>query len=135
LIPLLLRSIRERAPFTVNGKDYATPDGTCIRDYIHVYDLATAHLAALEALFREERSLALNVGTGTGHSILQVCKAAEKATGKCAQIVYGPRRTGDPAELVADPARIEAELNWKPVRSSLPQILEDAWVFEQMTAA
>ena len=129
LIPLLLRAIQTGNPVQIFGDDYPTPDGTCVRDYIHVSDLADAHVAALDHLMKGGESGAFNVGTGTGHSVLEVLRAVEKATGQKVPHTVAPRREGDPAELVADSTRLQSVLGWKPRRSSLHEIVNDAWAF------
>lgn len=101
-------------PFTINGSDYPTPDGTCIRDYIHVSDLADAHLAALDHLREGGASRVFNCGSGHGYSNLEVVKSVERLAHKPLALTMGPRRPGDPAALVADISRIVRELGWKP---------------------
>ena len=130
LIPLLFRAVLTGKPITLFGDDYATPDGTCIRDYIHVDDLANAHIAALRHLLGGGASDVFNVGTGEGYSVKDVLAAVERVTGRKVPHVVGPRREGDPARLVADSAKLRAALGWKPVRSSLDDIIRDAWAFE-----
>ncbi len=135
LIPLLFRAIRTGAPITVFGEDYPTPDGTCVRDYIHVSDLAEAHILALEALLAPDAaSVALNVGTGSGHSVREVIRAVEDVTGKKVPFVMGPRRDGDPPVLVADSAKLRATLGWKPRHSDLREIVSTAWQFAERRA-
>ncbi|HUA83858.1 MAG TPA: UDP-glucose 4-epimerase GalE [Bryobacteraceae bacterium] len=129
LIPLLLRALDSGQPMQIFGDDYPTPDGTCIRDYIHVADLAEAHAAALDHLLRGGASDAFNVGTGRGHTVREVLRAVEQATGRKVPYAIAPRRAGDPAELVADSAKLRAALGWKPLRSDLRQIVGDAWAF------
>ena len=129
LIPLLLRAIDSGQPMQIFGDDYPTPDGTCIRDYIHVADLAEAHAAALDHLLRGGASDAFNVGTGRGHTVREVLRTVEQATGRKVPYAIAPRRAGDPAELVADSAKLRAALGWKPLRSDLRQIVGDAWAF------
>jgi UDP-glucose 4-epimerase len=109
----------------VFGSDYPTPDGTCIRDYIHVTDLAEAHVKALEHLIGGGNSIALNLGTGGGHSVKEVIAAVEAIAGKPVRTRYGPRRAGDPPALVADPSRAESVLGWKAKRS-LTEIVSTA---------
>jgi UDP-glucose 4-epimerase len=130
LIPLLLRAVRTGEPITLFGDDYDTPDGTCIRDYIHVADLAEAHVLALDALVAGAASAAYNVGTGTGHSVLEVLRATEEVTGKQTPYVMGPRREGDPPVLVADANRLTRSLGWKPRFTDLREIVATAWEFE-----
>jgi UDP-glucose 4-epimerase len=131
LIPLIFRAIRTGQPITVFGEDYDTPDGTCIRDYIHVVDLAEAHVAALESLLGGAPSNAFNVGTGSGHSVREVIRAAEEVTGRTVPWTVGPRREGDPPVLVADSRKLQGHLNWKPRNADLRQIRESAWAFDQ----
>jgi UDP-glucose 4-epimerase len=129
LIPLMFRAIQTGKPITLFGDDYDTPDGTCIRDYIHVTDLAQAHIAAVEALCAGGESKKYNVGTGHGYSVKEVLSAVEKATGKKVPFVMGPRRDGDPPTLVADSTRLQLELGWKPQYSDLHRIVETAWAW------
>lgn len=131
LIPLLFRAIRTGQPVTLFGDDYATPDGTCIRDYIHVTDLAQAHIAAVEMLCADGESNKYNVGTGRGYSVKEVLQAVEKVTGEKVPFVMGPRREGDPPELVADSSRLQRELAWKPGYSDLETIVKTAWEWER----
>lgn len=129
LIPLLFRAVQTGKPVTLFGDDYATPDGTCIRDYIHVTDLAQAHIAAVEALVGGSESKKFNVGTGLGFSVKEVVNAVEKVTGKKVPFQMGPRREGDPPILVADSTRLQRELGWKPEYSDLHRIVETAWAW------
>ncbi len=129
LIPLLFNAIQSGKPVTVFGDDYATPDGTCIRDYIHVTDLARAHIAALEALSTGGPSKKYNAGTGHGYSIREVMNTVEDVTGKKIPFVMGGRREGDPAMLVADSTRLQSELGWKPEYSGLEKIVKTAWAW------
>ena len=131
LIPLLLRAIATGEPVTIYGDDYSTPDGTCIRDYIHVADLAVAHQAALEKLLAGGASDAFNVGTGRGHSVMEVVEAVEKAIGKKVPRKIGPRREGDPPALVANSDKLKRTLGWKPKFTELADIVETAWLFEK----
>jgi UDP-glucose-4-epimerase GalE len=131
LIPLIFRAIRTGQPLTVFGGDYPTPDGTCIRDYIHVGDLASAHAAGLDHLMRGGASGIFNAGTGQGHSVRQVIDAAERVTGLKVPWVLGSRRDGDPPELVADSTKLQIQLGWRPVTTSLDQMIASAWTFEQ----
>jgi UDP-glucose 4-epimerase len=135
LIPLLFRAIETGNPVTVFGEDYPTPDGTCIRDYIHVSDLAQAHIGAVEHLLNGGASNKFNVGTGSGYSVRQVMDAVEKVTGKKIPYTVGPRREGDPPELVADSSKLQKTLNWKPKFSDLETIVRTAWAFEQSRKA
>lgn len=133
LIPLLFRAIRTGEPVTIFGDDYDTPDGTCIRDYIHVSDLADAHVLAVEKLLAGGSSDAFNVGTGTGHSVKEVVEAAEAVTGEKVPRSIGPRREGDPPELVANPEKLRRTLGWKPRYPDLEDIVASAWQFETST--
>jgi UDP-glucose-4-epimerase GalE len=127
LIPLALRAAAGRGPeLQVFGSDYPTPDGTCIRDYVHVNDLASAHVKALEHLAAGNESVALNLGTGTGASVQEVISAVEEVTGKRVPRKMVPRRPGDPSELVANPAKVQAVLGWKPTRG-LREAVATAW--------
>jgi UDP-glucose 4-epimerase len=108
------------------GTDYPTADGTCIRDYIHVNDLAEAHALALHRLSSGEPSFAVNLGTGNGHSILEILKSVEEVTGSRVNRTEAPRRAGDPPALVADPTRAQKLLGWKATRS-LRDIVSTAW--------
>ena len=127
LIPLVLRAAETGKPVTVFGDDYPTPDGTCIRDYIHVSDLADAHIAAVEYLMNGGKSDVFNLGTGQGHSVKQVLAAVERVTGKKAPFTMGPRREGDPPELVADAGKVRRVLGWQAKRRDLEGIVRDAW--------
>ncbi len=131
LIPLVLRAVQTGNPVTLFGDDYPTPDGTCIRDYIHVSDLAQAHVLALEHLLGEGAPGAFNVGTGTGHSVKEIVAEVEHTTGKKVPQVIGPRREGDPPSLVADSQKLQRVLGWAPQRASLDRIVSDAWKFAQ----
>jgi UDP-glucose-4-epimerase GalE len=129
LIPLLFRAIQTGEPATVFGDDYPTPDGTCIRDYIHVNDLAQAHILALEALARGAPGNAFNVGTGTGNSVREVLSAVEAVTGRKVPHKIGPRRAGDPSHLVANADRLRRTLGWKPEYDDLRKNVATAWNF------
>lgn len=127
LIPLALSAAAGLGPeLKVFGSDYPTPDGTCIRDYIHVNDLASAHLKALEYLAAGKESIAVNVGTGEGASVQEVISAVEDVTGKRVPHVMVARRPGDPPRLVANPAKAQALLQWKATRG-LREVVETAW--------
>ena len=132
LIPLLFRAVATGEPVQIFGNDYATPDGTCIRDYIHVSDLATAHLAALDHLLAGGASAAFNVGTGAGLTVLEVLRAVEKVTGKSVPHKIAPRREGDPTELVADSTKLRKTLGWEPRHSGIEEIVRDAWAYYQL---
>ncbi len=127
LIPLALQAAAGRGPeLQVFGADYPTPDGTCVRDYIHVNDLASAHVKALDHLAAGKESIAVNIGTGSGYSVQQVISAVEEVTGKRVPRKIGPRRPGDPPALVANPAKAQALLQWKATRG-LREVVETAW--------
>ena len=131
LIPLVLQVAAGRRPqITVFGEDYATPDGTCIRDYIHVNDLGEAHLLALQRLWDGGTSAAYNLGNGNGFSVREVIDTARTVTGRAIPVEYGERRAGDPARLVADSQRAQTELGWTPRRADLATIIADAWRWE-----
>lgn len=130
LIPLILRAVRTGQPMTLFGDDYPTPDGTCIRDYIHVDDLASAHIAALNHLISGGASEVFNAGTGRGFSVREVVEAVERITGRKVPYTMGPRREGDPAQLVANSAKLRQTLGWQPRFDTLESIIESAWVFE-----
>lgn len=126
LIPLALMAARDGdRPLKVFGTDYPTPDGTCIRDYIHVSDLARAHVLALAALDETQSSIAVNLGTGHGRSILEILDGIEKVTGRSVPIVHAARRPGDPPELVADASAARDILGFTAMRSDLETILRD----------
>lgn len=129
LIPNLLRAVRTGEAVTLFGDDYPTPDGTPIRDYIHVLDLADAHLAALEWTGRQPAGTAeaCNLGSGGGYSVHEVVAAAERVTGRAVPRVIGPRREGDPPVLVAAIDRAREVLGWTPVRGSLDEMIGSAW--------
>jgi UDP-arabinose 4-epimerase len=128
LIPLALQAATGARPaLEIFGTDYPTPDGTAIRDYIHVSDLAEAHVGALCYLLSGGASTAANLGTGAGYSVRQVIEAVERIAWRTVPVREGPRRTGDPAALVADPARAAAVLGWAPRHSGLDEIVATAW--------
>jgi len=130
LIPLILKTaLGQREVIKVFGTDYSTPDGTCLRDYIHVLDLAKAHILALEALEAGSESGVYNVGTGSGYSVKEVIETARKITGRTIPVLESPRRPGDPDQLVAKVEKIKTVLGWTPVHSSLEQIMESAWAW------
>jgi UDP-glucose 4-epimerase len=131
LIPLLLKAVVTGQPMTIFGTDYPTPDGTCIRDYIHVDDLAKAHIAAIDHLLAGGASEVFNVGTGRGFSVREVMAAVEAVTGKPVPHVFGARREGDPAELVADSSKLRERLGWSPDYTELERIVASAWPSEQ----
>ena len=131
LIPLLLQAADTGVPVTLFGDDYPTPDGTCIRDYIHVMDLAEAHLLALHHLERGGESQRFNVGTGSGYSVREVLAAVEEVTGKKVPFVMGPRREGDAPVLVANSDKLKTVLGWKPKYTDAKDIVRSAWEFYQ----
>jgi UDP-glucose-4-epimerase GalE len=130
LIPLLFRAIRTGVPVTLFGDDYATPDGTCIRDYIHVTDLARAHILAVESLSAGHPSARFNAGTGRGFSVREVLRVVEEVTGYSVPHRIGPRREGDPPLLVADSGSLQKRLGWNPQYSDLKTIIETGWRWE-----
>jgi UDP-glucose-4-epimerase GalE len=127
LIPLVLEAALGRSTVEIYGDDYPTPDGTCVRDYIHVLDLAEAHVRALDALREGSPSMALNLGTGEGQSVRQVIEAVESVTGRKVPRRVVARREGDPAALVADPALAGKVLGWRPQCSDMESIVSSAW--------
>jgi UDP-glucose 4-epimerase len=128
LIPLALRSLMDaKKGITIFGTDYPSKDGTCIRDYIHVYDLADAHIAAMQQLLEGKPSSQYNLGNGLGFSVREVLQTIEKVTGKSLNIIEGKRRPGDPPILVADSSKARRELNWIPHYPELETIVEHAW--------
>jgi UDP-glucose 4-epimerase len=132
LIPLVLQvAAGRREAITIYGKDYDTPDGTCIRDYIHVEDLCDAHLLALEALLSGHKGGRYNLGNGNGHSVAEVVAAVERVTGSAVPRVYGQRREGDPPRLVADSHLARKELGWTPRLADLDTIIQHAWNWER----
>jgi UDP-arabinose 4-epimerase len=132
LVPLVLDAASGRRPsVTVFGADYDTPDGTCIRDYIHVTDLANAHVQALGALEMGSQSTVYNLGNGEGFSVLDVVHAVERVTGLTVPASRGDRRVGDPAALVSDAALARDELGWQPQITSIDEIVRTAWAWHQ----
>jgi UDP-arabinose 4-epimerase len=128
LIPLVLQTAAGKRPnITIYGTDYDTPDGTCIRDYVHVSDLAEAHVLALKALSSNGSSANYNLGTGRGFSVREVIQTAHSVTGRVIPVREGPRRPGDPPRLVADATRANTELGWTPKYADLNQIIKSAW--------
>lgn len=127
LIPRVLQvALGQAETATIFGTDYPTPDGTCIRDYVHIADLVSAHLLALEAL-QEKDALVYNVGSGHGFSVRQVVEAAREVTGQAIPAIEEPRRPGDPPRLVASPARIRRDLGWEARHSDLKEMVSSAW--------
>jgi len=135
VIPLAIRAARGGTPFTVFGTDYATPDGTCIRDYIHVVDLASAHLAALQRLENGGPGGCWNLGTGRGVSVLDLLAAVERVVGVSIERVNGARREGDPPALVADPGAAKGDLGWTAQVSDLDRVVSDAAAFDAQQPA
>ncbi|HBL36099.1 MAG TPA: UDP-glucose 4-epimerase GalE, partial [Firmicutes bacterium] len=132
LIPIVLQTaLGARDHLELYGTDYPTPDGTCVRDYIHVADLSQAHLLALKALAAGGNSAIYNLGNGQGYSNKEVIETARRVTGKEIRVLNGPRRPGDPAVLVASSAKIKAELGWNPKYPDLEQIIATAWRWHQ----
>jgi len=134
LIPLLIRAVVSGKPITIFGDDYETPDGTCIRDYIHVTDLAEAHVVAIEKLLAGGASDVFNVGTGAGQSVLEVLRAVEQVSGRNVPHEIGPRREGDPPVLVANSDKLQRALGWKPKFPEIRDIVATAWQFEEKKA-
>ena len=132
LIPLILDvALGRRANIKIFGRDYPTKDGTCIRDYIHVRDLAEAHLLALGALSESKSRLIYNIGNGQGFSVVEVIESVRRVTGRPIAVEECPRRPGDPAVLVASSEKIKTELGWKPKFAELDQIVASAWEWQQ----
>ena len=135
LIPLILQVASQRRPhLTMHGEDYATPDGTCVRDYIHVEDLCSAHLLALRQLLAGGGSARYNLGNGNGFSVREVIEAARRVTGHAIPVVIGARRAGDPPALVADARAARAALGWQPQYADLDTMLAHAWAWERKHA-
>lgn len=130
LIPLVMKALLQGSELSVFGTDYDTPDGTCIRDYVHVSDLARAHILALQALQAGQASQALNVGTGQGFSVREVIEESQRLTGQRLLLTYEPRREGDPPILVADNTRL-LEMGWRAQSSDLTTILSSAWTWHK----
>jgi len=131
LIPIILQvALGKRDSISIYGTDYPTPDGTCVRDYVHISDLAQAHLLALEALEAKPKQI-YNLGNGRGFSVREVIETARKVTGHKIRALETPRRPGDPAVLVASSEKIQNELGWKPEHAELEQIIASAWAWHQ----
>lgn len=129
LVPVILRAALGLAPaVTVFGTDYPTPDGTCIRDYIHVEDLCAAHITAMQAV-RSGETRFYNLGIGKGYSVKEVIDSARRVTGREIPVQYGPRRPGDPATLFADSSKIQRELGWRPTYTDIDAIVATAWTW------
>ncbi|MDD3437588.1 MAG: UDP-glucose 4-epimerase GalE [Candidatus Gastranaerophilales bacterium] len=132
LIPIVLKAIKGDIPnIKVFGTDYDTPDGTCIRDYIHVEDLADAHMLALEKIFKDNKSIHINLGTGIGTSVKEIIQAAEEVTGQKVPLVYVGRREGDPAILYASNNKAKELLNWTTKYMDIKEIIKTAWLWEK----
>ena len=132
LIPLMLDAIDgKRDALTIFGTDYDTPDGTCIRDYVHVCDLVDAHMLGLNWLLEDKGSRVFNLGTGTGFSVREVVEQSREVTNRAVPMTEGDRRPGDCTKLVSGSVRAETELGWRPKRSTLPQMIADAWRWHQ----
>lgn len=135
LVPnVLLAALGHRPGLDIFGDDYDTPDGTCVRDYVHVNDIAAAHLLALDHMDAHGGAEVFNLGSGTGYSIRQVVEAARRITGRDIPATIGPRRSGDAGTLVADSARARALLGWAPALTDLDTIIETAWAWHQAPA-
>ena len=134
LVPVVMKAtLGKRPPVQVFGTDYPTPDGTAVRDYIHVEDLADAHIRAVDHLERGGPSVALNVGTGVGSSVLEVIRATEAASGRTVPVELGPRRVGDPTVVFAEPTLVRETLGWAP-RFGLDEIVSSAWRWHRSQA-
>jgi UDP-glucose 4-epimerase len=127
----LLEAAEGGRAFTIFGDDYPTPDGTCVRDYVHVTDLADAHVRALRALLDGADPMALNLGTGRGSSVRELVATVHEVTGRDFPVQFGPRRPGDPPALVADPTRAREKLGWRPVHSEPATQVAHAWAWRQ----
>jgi UDP-glucose 4-epimerase len=135
LIPLVLQvATGERASIRIFGTDYPTPDGTCLRDYIHVSDLTRAHLLALEALLGGAGNSTYNLGNSTGYSVKEIIDTARAITGHPIPAETAPRRAGDPAVLIADSSKIRRDLGWQPGYEAIDAIIRTAWVWHQREA-
>lgn len=129
IIPNAIKAAINGTPFRLNGTDYDTPDGTCVRDYIHVLDLVEAHILAVRKMDSENGVFAYNVGTGEGYSNQEVIKMVEEISGKTIAVEKAPRRSGDPAKLIADPTSIKSELSFEPKNSDLKTIITSAYTW------
>lgn len=128
LIPLILEAaLGKREAITIFGTDYPTADGTCVRDYIHVNDLASAHVLAMQHLAQGGKSEVFNLGTGNGFSVKEIVDATKKVTGVDFKVIIGERRAGDPGTLIASSQKIQTMLGWKPIYSSVENVIKDAW--------
>jgi UDP-glucose 4-epimerase len=131
IIPLLIRAVRDDKPFTIYGNDYATHDGTCIRDYVHVKDIASAHVKAYKYLLTSKKNQTFNLGTGRGYSIKELIDTAQAICKRIARVEYAPRRAGDVPILIADPAKAERILHWEPTHSDITDIFSSVYLWEQ----
>lgn len=131
IIPLAIQAMKENKAFTIFGTDYDTADGSCVRDYVHVEDLCSAHLLALDALVSGAKSTVYNVGTGKGYSNREVVQKISEVSGQTLEISTGDKRPGDAGTLVADSARIKKQLGWIPHYSDLTTIVKTAWEFHK----
>jgi UDP-glucose 4-epimerase len=132
IIPVVIEAaLGKRSSVEVFGTDYPTPDGTAVRDFIHVTDLANAHVLALQRLLRQSESFAVNLGTGRGVSVLEIIRAVEKKSGTTVPWQAAPRRPGDPPALVADASLANQLLGWHPSRSTIDEIVSSAWSWHQ----
>ena len=132
LIPLVLKTIKgEREKITVFGTDYKTDDGTCVRDYVHVDDIAQAHILGMKYLFSQNCSNSFNLGSQNGFSVKQIIDICEKVTGEKVNLEYGSRRPGDPDILIASSKKIKELLNWNPINSDIENIIQTAWKWEK----
>ncbi len=127
LIPNVLAAAAKGTKLTVHGKSYPTTDGTCVRDYVHVNDLAVAHIRALDIIAGDGQAISANLGAGKGYSVMQVIETAERVTGNAIKFDIGPDRPGDPPTLVADTRHAVDTLGWEPKRSDLETLVSDAW--------
>lgn len=132
LIPLAIRSVLQGSNFHIYGQDYSTPDGTCVRDYIHVRDLARAHVAALTYLLEGGQERVFNLGTSNGYSVLEIIQGIERISGIPFSVVYGDKRAGDPDVLVANSRRAQTVLKWTPIESDLDNIISSAFEWEKI---
>jgi UDP-glucose 4-epimerase len=131
LIPIVLDvALGGRESVSLFGNDYDTPDGTCVRDYVHVSDIAGAHLLGLDAIDRLG-ARTYNLGSGVGHTNRQVVEAVRRVTGRAIRVIEAPRRAGDPSRLLASPARIQEELGWRPIHRELEAMIESAWAWRR----
>lgn len=131
IIPIALEKAVNGEPFPLFGKDYQTPDGTCVRDYIHVLDLADAHLKAVEYLKNATESTAINLGVGKGYSNLEIIHAVEEVTGKKLTLIEKPRRWGDPDAIFANNEKAKRLLNWNPQFTTITSIIDTAWKWHE----